>query len=223
MVSSLENFPIMPSLENISLNSNNIADATAFVNQCKDKFPNLYAVNTLRNPMNPGINSMNYVKYKSTIKQIPTLKMLDGMDINQTSQVATINEQRKAEVSHPLANSNPNEGSSNNAGSSNKSTSMSKMFAFTANKPAAAPSASASVAPSTELSPDFVDPNKIPKKKLFTVDESEELDGAGFCKMFKKKSKIQVSELILKKSDNLTKFNRKARSEGNRHILNEHL
>ena len=32
-----------------------------------------------------------------------------------------------------------------------------------------------------------------------------------------------VNMKILQKSDNMTKFNRKNRSEGNKHILNSHL
>lgn len=39
----------------------------------------------------------------------------------------------------------------------------------------------------------------------------------------RKKSIIMVNEKILKKSDNMTKFNRKNKSEGNKHILNSEL
>ena len=61
------------------------------------------------------------------------------------------------------------------------------------------------------------------KKPLYVIDESGEIDGNSFVKSLKKKSSIMVNMKILQKSDNMTKFNRKNKSEGNKHILNEHL
>ena len=61
------------------------------------------------------------------------------------------------------------------------------------------------------------------KKPLYVIDESEQIDGVSFVKSLKKKSSIMVNMKILQKSDNMTNFNRKNKSEGNKHILNENL
>ena len=61
------------------------------------------------------------------------------------------------------------------------------------------------------------------QKQVFNIDFSEQIDGSDFVKKLKKKSTIMVNMKILQKSDNMTKFNRKNRSEGNKHILNSHL
>ena len=61
------------------------------------------------------------------------------------------------------------------------------------------------------------------QKPVFNIDFSEQIDGSDFVKKKKKKSTIMVNMKILQKSDNMTKFNRKNRSEGNKHILNSHL
>ena len=61
------------------------------------------------------------------------------------------------------------------------------------------------------------------KRQFFVIDESAEIDGTEFVNSKKKKSLIMVNEKILKKSDNMTKFNRKNKSEGNKHILNSEL
>ena len=61
------------------------------------------------------------------------------------------------------------------------------------------------------------------KRQFFVIDESAEIDGSEFVNSKKKKSLIMVNEKILKKSDNMTKFNRKNKSEGNKHILNSEL
>ena len=47
-----------------------------------------------------------------------------------------------------------------------------------------------------------------------------QIDGTAYVKSLKKNSCIMYNEKIFKKSDNLTKFNRKNHSEGNKHILN---
>ena len=61
------------------------------------------------------------------------------------------------------------------------------------------------------------------KRQFFVIDESAEIDGTEFVKSKKKKSIVMVNEKMLKKSDNMTKFNRKNKSEGNKHILNSEL
>jgi hypothetical protein len=86
-----------------------------------------------------------------------------------------------------------------------------------------------------------------PKKNLFDFDDgsskntgsagvsgnnninnnftSENVDGeiAAFIKSRKRQSSITYSQRMLKKADNLTKFNRKNHSEGNKHITNNDL
>ena len=47
-----------------------------------------------------------------------------------------------------------------------------------------------------------------------------QIDGTAYVKSLKKNSCIMYNEKIFRKSDNLTKFNRKNHSEGNKHILN---
>lgn len=64
---------------------------------------------------------------------------------------------------------------------------------------------------------------RVFKRQFFVIDESAEIDGTEFVNSKKKKSLIMVNEKILKKSDNMTKFNRKNKSEGNKHILNTDL
>ncbi len=68
-----------------------------------------------------------------------------------------------------------------------------------------------------------VNNGKVYKRQMFVIDESGELDGTEFVNSKKKKSLIMFNEKIFKKSDNMTNFNRKNRSEGNKHILNSDL
>jgi hypothetical protein len=91
-----------------------------------------------------------------------------------------------------------------------KTTNMSNMFATNS-----VPSQPASSGNNTS--------GLIFKRQFYAIDESEEYDGTEFVKSKKKKSIIMVNEKILKKSDNMTKFNRKNKSEGNKHILNSDL
>ena len=88
MIASIENFPIIPTLENLSLNNNSIRDPMSFVMNVSDKYPKLTSINTLRNPMNPGFDQPEaYKKYKAILKAITTLRMVDGMDVNDQSTV----------------------------------------------------------------------------------------------------------------------------------------
>lgn len=63
---------------------------------------------------------------------------------------------------------------------------------------------------------------KKAKKNMFDFENevAAEIDGTDYVKRNKKPATIQYSEKILKKSDNLTNFNRKNHSEGNKHIIN---
>ena len=99
-----------------------------------------------------------------------------------------------------------------------QSTNMSNMFANTgATNTNNTPVISMNSTPSEKTS------GLVFKRQFFVIDESAEIDGTQFVNSKKKKSLIMVNEKILKKSDNMTKFNRKNKSEGNKHILNSEL
>ena len=55
------------------------------------------------------------------------------------------------------------------------------------------------------------------------VHELDENDINNIIKLKKRQSTITYSQRMLKKADNLTKFNRKNHSEGNKHITNNDL
>lgn len=55
------------------------------------------------------------------------------------------------------------------------------------------------------------------------AEEVDENDLNNIIKMKKRQSTITYSQRMLKKADNLTKFNRKNHSEGNKHITNNDL
>jgi hypothetical protein len=55
------------------------------------------------------------------------------------------------------------------------------------------------------------------------VEEVDENDLNNIIKLKKRQSTITYSQRMLKKADNLTKFNRKNHSEGNKHITNNDL
>jgi len=61
------------------------------------------------------------------------------------------------------------------------------------------------------------------KKKTQTVEELDDQDLQSIIKQNKRHSTISYSQKILKKANNLTKFNKKNNSEGNKHILNSDL
>ena len=53
MISSVDNFPSIPSLQTLSLSNNNINNLSLFINSVKMKFPRLTSLNIFKNPMNP--------------------------------------------------------------------------------------------------------------------------------------------------------------------------
>ena len=86
MITSVDNFPAIPSLQTLSLSNNNINNLSSFINSVRMKFPRLRSLNTFKNPMNPGMmNPSNYNQYKMYIKQIGNIIELDGMNINDNS------------------------------------------------------------------------------------------------------------------------------------------
>jgi hypothetical protein len=84
-------------------------------------------------------------------------------------------------------------------------------------------SKSTNVEYNSNINEEVVNKGNVTKRQFFDIDESAEIDGTEFVLANKKKSQVFFSEKILKKSDNMTKFNRKNRSEGNKHILNAEL
>lgn len=59
--------------------------------------------------------------------------------------------------------------------------------------------------------------------KVGEIDNGDESDLQNIIKQKKRQSTITYSQRMLKKADNLTKFNRKNHSEGNKHISNNDL
>ena len=75
----------------------------------------------------------------------------------------------------------------------------------------------------SQISNKQISSSNVIERQIFTVDESAEIDATEFVLEKKKKSIIMYNEKILKKSDNMVRFNRKNHSEGNKHILNKEL
>ncbi len=72
--------------------------------------------------------------------------------------------------------------------------------------------------------PNLFDFNNESKNELESVpEELDENELNNIIKMKKRQSTITYSQRMLKKADNLTKFNRKNHSEGNKHITNNDL
>ena len=86
----MNRFPHSETMEIISINNNNLTDADGAVKNIREKFPNLRSVSTLRNPMNPGIQSPEYSNYRQKFYQISSLKFLDGIDIKSTEKKTKI-------------------------------------------------------------------------------------------------------------------------------------
>ena len=285
MISSINNFPSISSLQTLSLTNNNISDLSSFINAARTKYPNLQSINTFKNPMNPGIgNPAGYNQYKAYIRQIGRLiTEIDGMSINDTSFMNQ-QQQPKRDLFGTSSGGAPKRdlfgtsttttkvdlfGTSTNTNMNNMNTNMNNMntnmnqsnnvyasanpvmntnMAQNQNKPkmglfdnmgASQKSVSqstnmfANVGQSNDTNKTVVPMNNsgssnltsglVFKRQFFVIDESAEIDGTEFVNSKKKKSLIMVNEKILKKSDNMTKFNRKNKSEGNKHILNTDL
>jgi len=260
MIESINNFPSILSLHTLSICNNSLNDLNKFINAAITKFPRLRSLNTLTNPINPGMtNPQGYNQYKNYMKYIQSLTELDGMNINDNSYMnqGQQSSQPKRDLfgtSGAIA-SNPSPSPkvdffSNSATTTNQTMTQapnSNMFtSMNQNMTQAQPpkqkmglfdnmpssntktlSQSVMVPNYTQRQNDNYDINintgKVFRRQMFTIDENEELDGTEFVLSKKKKSTIMVNEKIFKKSDNMTNFNRKNRSEGNKHILNKEL
>ena len=258
MITSIVNFPSIPTLQTLSISNNNISDLMAFLKTVNVKFPNITSLNTFKNPMNPGMmNAQNYFQYKNYIRQLGHVQELDGMNINDNSFMnqgqqnqpkrdlfGTSSNTTTAPSSNkinffdntPAQNTMTNQTNQNNkmfsstnpAMNNTRSTQKPKMSMFDnmPSKPSNPISQSVMVMGNdrTNINNDMALHNgQVFKRQIYTIDESDELDGTEFVKSKKKKSLIKIDEKIFKKSDNMTKFNRKNRSEGNKHILNQDL
>ena len=153
---------------------------------------------------NTNMNSNMMTNMNSNMMTNMNANMNTNMNANQAYASQTVSQvQNKPKMGMFDAASNPTQAVP-------KTTNMSNMFATTNPVPHPASSANNSS-------------GLIFKRQFYTIDESEEYDGTEFVRSKKKKSIIMVNEKILKKSDNMTKFNRKNKSEGNKHILNTDL
>ncbi len=121
-------------------------------------------VNTLRNPMNPGLDKYeDYMTYRSYLHKVKTVQILDGLNINDRES----------------------------------------LLAYSGKK---------------------IKPNIFYQQETETIpEENDENDLYNIIKQKKRQSTITYSQKMLKKADNLTKFNRKNHSEGNKHITNNDL
>ena len=293
MITSINNFPVINSLQTLSITNNSINDLSSFINSARTKYPQLKSVNTFRNPMNPGVGQpAAYNQYKTYMKQIGRLTELDGMNINDTSFMnqqqpkrdlfgTSSGHQPKRDLfgtttsttkvnffDNPTPSPAPSQSSyqsyqppqttqNNNINTSTTSSmgysSQNSIYTSTQNnstqqtfsKPKKGlfdnmPQTQANASQNTNMADMFGNTSSKPvvsmnytsdgstngivnKRQFFVIDESAEIDGAEFVNSKKKKSLIMVNEKILKKSDNMTKFNRKNKSEGNKHILNSDL
>jgi len=281
MITSINNFPSISSLETLSISNNSINDLTSFINAARIKYPQLKSINTFKNPMNPGVSQPSaYNQYKAYIRQIGKITEIDGMNINDnsfmnqqqqpkrdlfgtstaqqpkrdlfgtTSTTTKVNFFDTPTNNNPTMNTNTDSTMFSNAASNNTNNSASgnplmgnnltqtskpKMGLFdniavpqnNSNQNSMPTNAGMNrrVSNSSSMnSSGGENPNGIVyKRQFFVIDESAEIDGTEFVNSKKKKSLIMVNEKILKKSDNMTKFNRKNKSEGNKHILNSDL
>lgn len=258
MITSVNNFPPIPSLQTLSLSNNQINDLSSFINSVRSKFPQLRTLNTLKNPMNPGMmNPAGYNQYRMYMKQIGNITELDGRNINDNSFMnqgqqgaqpkrdlfgtgsATNQTQKVNFFDNTSSNANnfnqtspaqnQNVFASTNVNMTQTQPKRQKMGLFD-NMPTKPPqniSQSTMVIGNTSQMNNTYSTNvnngKVLQRQYFVIDESEELDGTEFVTTRKKKSMIMFNEKIFKKSDNMTNFNRKNRSEGNKHILNQEL
>jgi len=84
--SDMNVFPVMPNLETLWVNNNNIQYLDRFLSSIQGKVPNLKYLSMLKNPCCPnyfvGKGTADYKRYRAeVVKEIPTLKFLDSSPI----------------------------------------------------------------------------------------------------------------------------------------------
>ena len=176
-LTTIKNFPIIKNLDTLSINDNNFASPLELAMYCLEKvsyfvilfkFPQLKLINTLRNPMNPGLENLDdYLNYRAILQKVKTLQLLDGINIYDKESLLAYS---KGDL---LKSRSPNLFSTGNLDS--------------------------------------------------ITEENDENELYNIIKQKKRQSTITYSQKMLKKADNLTKFNRKNHSEGNKHIKNNDL
>jgi hypothetical protein len=155
--------------------------------------------------MNPGIeNYEEYLKYRGILKKIRTLKFLDGLDIyddknleslrNRKGNITLSTDQKAAKRNlFDFGDENFNNKAKYNV-DNNITNNENNNFNI------------------GNTSNYMEQSNKIDENDIMNIIKSK-----------KRQSTITYSQRMLKKADNLTKFNRKNHSEGNKHITNNDL
>ena len=182
----------------------------------------LFGTSSSTTTTNTNINKPKVDFFSSTPSQSVNPAMNTNMNSNSsgyTSQSNNIYASTNPQLNNNIPQNKPKMGMFDNMGTNqnlSQNTNMSNMFANTntANKPVVSMNVNASGNNNNGI---------VYKRQFFVIDESAEIDGSEFVNSKKKKSLIMVNEKILKKSDNMTKFNRKNKSEGNKHITNNDL
>eukprot|EP00455_Lapot_gusevi_P045393 TRINITY_DN579_c0_g1_i1.p1 TRINITY_DN579_c0_g1~~TRINITY_DN579_c0_g1_i1.p1 ORF type:complete len:239 (-),score=22.89 TRINITY_DN579_c0_g1_i1:116-832(-) len=88
-LSSLADFPVLPTVDTLWINNNNFADLTSLMNDLERSFPNLVYLSMLRNPACPdvyfseGITSDTYKRYRLYV--IYRLKKLSTLDATRVT------------------------------------------------------------------------------------------------------------------------------------------
>lgn len=152
-------------------------------------------LNTLLNPMNPSFQKYNeYMKYRNIIKsKLKYLEFLDGININDSMSLSSY----KPKSSDVQLNTNVNNKGYNT-----------KLYPI-----------------DEEGQNNIMGNNKNSLQSKYNI-ENEDIEENGInalATMKKRHSSITFSQRMLRKADNLTKFNRKNHSEGNKHITNDYL
>lgn len=162
--------------------------------------------------MNPGMdNYEEYVKYRSIFKKIRTLRKLDGLDLN---------DDKCLEIYKNKKNMNNMDYSNNN------SSAKRNLFDFDLNynnnnKSGDYNKYNGENSKSNENS--NYNLSHVSGNYDSNMHEINDNDFSNLIKSKKRQSTITYSQRMLKKADNLTKFNRKNHSEGNKHITNNDL
>lgn len=151
-------------------------------------------LNTLQNPMNPGFQKYNdYIKYRNILKS--KLKYLDLLDGIDVNDNASLNFYKPKASDVNLVTGN------------NKNSHNTKLTTI-----------------EEDMQYSSFGQNKLKNNITDNNNENDDLENINkLITMKKRHSSITFSQRMLRKADNLTKFNRKNHSEGNKHITNDYL
>lgn len=151
-------------------------------------------INTLHNPMNPGFQKYNdYIKYRTILKT--KLKHLEFLDGVGVNDTAS------------LFSYKPKASDVNLVTGNNKNLYNTKLTTI-----------------DEDMQYSGFDQSKAKNYNTNNNNENDELAELNkLINVKKRHSSITFSQRMLRKADNLTKFNRKNHSEGNKHITNDYL